>query len=242
MTKEKAILLIHDLAARNGGKVSLRSFIDEAGIPEQRLRKSLWFTGWNNLLQEIGLSTNQFFVDRTSDEDIAGAVAELVARLKHWPTEDEFVREKKVSPTFPDISLIRRAKKSGKLRSLLEHYRPDDEASAIVRDNAKLLPVAPNEDETDEGDPSVRVQGFVYMLRNDRRYKIGFTKSPIRRFREVRLELPDETIRVHAIETDDPIGIESYWHKRFASKRIRDSEWFELDGNDIRAFKRRNYQ
>jgi Meiotically up-regulated gene 113 len=80
------------------------------------------------------------------------------------------------------------------------------------------------------------------MLRADRRYKIGFTKSPARRFREVRLELPDEIIQVHAVETDDPMGVEGYWHKRFALKRIKDSEWFELDANDVRAFNRRNYQ
>lgn len=242
MTKEKAILLIQELASKNGGKVSFRAFIDEAGIPQQRLRRAPWFTGWNNLLQEIGLSTNRFFVDRTSDEDIAVGVAELVKRLQHWPTEDELVREKKVNPMFPDVSIVRRVKTSGRLRSLLENYRPEDETSAILRDVAECLPVAANEDEADDSDASMRVQGFVYMLRNNRRYKIGFTNSPVRRFREVRIELPDETTRVHTIETDDPLGIEDYWHKRFASKRIRNSEWFELDANDVRAFKRRKYQ
>jgi hypothetical protein len=81
--------------------------------------------------------------------------------LKQRPTEDEFVREKKANPAFPDLSVVRRAKKSGKLRSVLEHYRPDDETWAIVRDFAKYLPAAANEDETDENDRSVRVQGFV---------------------------------------------------------------------------------
>lgn len=242
MTKEKAILLIQDLAVKSGGKVSFRLFIKEAGLPEQRLRRAPWFNGWNNLLQECGLSGNRFFVDRTTDDEIAFAVAELVMRLKHWPTEDEFVREKKASPAFPDVSVIRRAKKSGKLRLLLEHYRLDDETCTIVRENAKYLPVAADECETDEIDTSMRVQGFVYMLRADRRYKIGFTQSPVRRFREVRLELPDEIVDVHTIETDDPKGIEGYWHTRFASKRIRNSEWFELDANDVRAFKRRKYQ
>ncbi|MGC8521887.1 MAG: GIY-YIG nuclease family protein [Steroidobacteraceae bacterium] len=80
------------------------------------------------------------------------------------------------------------------------------------------------------------------MIRSGRRYKIGFTNSPNRRFREVRIELPDPTHIVHTIETDDPAGIEGYWHCRFASKRVRDTEFFELDSGDVAAFKRRKYQ
>ena len=40
-----------------------------------------------------------------------------------------------------------------------------------------------------------RIQGYVYMLRYGRQYKIGHTNTPVRRFREVGLELPNETNR-----------------------------------------------
>lgn len=111
----------------------------------------------------------------------------------------------------------------------------------MVRTIAETLP-APKPDEDGPPDDSLRIQGYVYMLRSGRKYKVGFTSSPVRRFREVKLELPDETTQVHTIPTDDPGGIEKYWHQRFKEKRIRDTEFFLLDADDVRAFKRRNYQ
>jgi hypothetical protein len=82
------------------------------------------------------------------------------------------------------------------------------------------------------------IVGYVYLMKSGRRYKIGHTNSPARRHREVRLDLPDPTLVVHTIATDDPGGIEAYWHGRFQSKRIRDTEFFSLDARDVAAFKR----
>ena len=100
--------------------------------------------------------------------------------------------------------------------------------------------------ETEEAKPSAigraPISGYVYMMRSGRPYKIGYTNSPSRRHREVRLDLPDPTTLVHTIATDDPGGIEAYWHGRFQSKRIRDTEFFNLDAGDVSAFKRRKYQ
>jgi hypothetical protein len=91
----------------------------------------------------------------------------------------------------------------------------------------------------EEEGPSESAQGYVYLLRHGsrREFKIGRTNNPMRREGEIGVELPQELDPIHVIATDDPAGIEAYWHRRFADKRLK-GEWFSLTAADVRAFKR----
>ena len=39
------------------------------------------------------------------------------------------------------------------------------------------------------------------------------------------------------VETDDPVGVQAYWHRGLAEK-WREGEWFALSPEDVNAFKR----
>ena len=78
--------------------------------------------------------------------------------------------------------------------------------------------------------------GEVYLFKSGRYYKIGKTNDTVRRGKELRIQLPEKCILIHSIKTDDPSGIETYWHGRFEEKRLN-GEWFNLSPTDIKAFK-----
>ena len=105
---------------------------------------------------------------------------------------------------------------------------PQHVATGFAEQQAEPEPEAEPEEE------KVRIE-YVYLMKSGRHYKIGKTNNLKRREREIRIEMPEKLVVIHHIETDDPFGIESYWHKRFSGQR-RNGEWFELSTKDVKVF------
>lgn len=239
MTKVAILSEIQRLAQLRGGRIGLAAFLKATGIPEKQILGKHWAT-WNEALMEAGIKTTSFSKPKTPEASIFEAVALFVLRLGKWPTENELALERRRDSSFPSLNVIRRLRKTGEFQSKLMDHCANRQDLARVKAIAAQQPMPDMDEKPSNG--RAPVQGYVYMMRSGRRYKIGHTNSPVRRHREVRLELPDPTYLVHSIETDDPKGIEAYWHHRFDAKRVRDTEFFKLDASDVAAFKRRKYQ
>ncbi len=239
MTKEAILTEIRRVAGERNGRIGLRAFVKATGIPEKQILGKHWAT-WNEAVADAGIETSTFARVRTPEESALEAFAQLATQLKTWPTENQLSLARRRDPGFPSLSIFRRLRSAGDLPARLLKHCADrsDLATANELATAQVSSTAPQPETYDRAP----VQGHVYMLRSGRRYKIGRTNSPTRRHREVRLDLPDPTHLVHSIETDDPSGIEAYWHRRFEAKRVRDTEFFNLDAADVAAFKMRKYQ
>jgi hypothetical protein len=165
--------------------------------------------------------------------------ADLALELGRLPVYSELRLKKRTDPSFPnDKTFMRLGSKAQLLAKLRQH------CSAVPK-YASLLPLIDASFETagseqSAGQQTESVEGFVYLVKMGKHYKIGRTFSMPRRHRELALELPEKLKPIHVIRTDDPSGIEAYWHKRFQAK-CTNGEWFALSPADVSIFKKRRY-
>lgn len=123
--------------------------------------------------------------------------------------------------------------KSGLMTALAEWVRRNPEFADIEEHIPEL-----DDQAVESCNPS---EGFVYLLKSGDFYKIGRSAELEKRVKQISVSLPERVELEHSIRTDDPVGIEQYWHRRFQEKRAN-GEWFRLSRADVRAFKKRRFQ
>jgi hypothetical protein len=231
---------IRRIAKESDGQApGVAAFEREAGIKPHEWQGKYW-SKWSDALAEAGFESNEFSKSY-SDEFILRAFAQIVRDLGKVPTraEVQLVRQRIVA--LPNDKVI--WKRFGGKAALLQRFREFCTTNSEFTDlllvlgdfDPETVSAQNGQHSTDDAD------GFVYLLKSGAHFKIGRSEEIERRVKQISVSLPDATTLVHAIRTDDPSGIEDYWHRRFADRRAN-GEWFRLTPKDVAAFKKRRFQ
>lgn len=235
MTKREILAEIMRIGNPNGGVApGVRAFERETGIRHADWLGIPW-RSWGDAVREAGFTPNALTV-RIEEGELLRRYILLARELGRFPTKIDFRLKKRSDPTFPsDNVFVRRfgsypATRTRALEHCADHPEFHDVVPLLAAKPATVPPPLPR---------TKAETGYVYLVKHGSRaeYKIGKTFNPIRRDGEIRLQLPEKLSPVHYIETDDPRGVEAYWHSRFAAKR-KEGEWFALTREDVAAFKR----
>ena len=234
ISKEKIIEEIRRTALENDGKpLGIGRFEKETGIKQYEWQR--YWPQFSKAQEEAGLSPNKLQA-AYGDEFLFKSIISLTRRLNKFPTTREIRIEKINNPEFPDNTAFNRAfgHKQDFVLKVLEYCNNKKDYSDIVNLCNEIHQV-----DTAQGSSLVNKEtlGIVYLFRHGKYYKIGKSNDTVRRGNEIKIQLPEKLDLIHEIKTDDPSGIEAYWHKRFDSKRMN-GEWFDLNSSEIKAFKR----
>lgn len=235
ITRDDILKEIRKTAEENGGTpLGVSRFKKITGIKPYD-----WHHFWarfGDAQREAGLSATTL-VAAYDDEYLFEKFIILMRELKKWPTKDDIRVKIHSTLGYPSDSTFLRLGNKQKFAIKLLSYAKDKKYDDVIKIcDAVLEEFASKEDQSEELPDSLTI-GSVYLVMSGKYYKIGRTNNMDRRHQEITIILPEGLSLIHEIKTDDPGGIENYWHRRFESKR-KNGEWFDLNSSDVKAFKR----
>ena len=240
VTKEHILDEIRRVAEAHDGKTPGRErFASETGIQQSDWIGRYWIR-WGDAVAEAGFEPNRL-VTAVPEGEMLERLTRLVRELGHLPLEVEIRMKARIDPTFPSHTTWGRwGGKAARDAKLLAYCRQKGYDDVVVLYGDLASDAGQQSIATVSKPDPTWVAGVVYLFKSGRFYKIGKTNSVGRRQYELTIQLPEQLRLVHSITTDDPDGIERYWHQRFRDKR-QNGEWFALAPEDIRAFQRRKF-
>lgn len=234
MEKRKLIDEIRRIAALHHGRPPGRErFQKETGIQISEWYPHLWLR-WGDALQEAGFDPNKLNSKLDGAEVLAKYVA-FARELGRIPLQAELRVKARDDPTFPSHGVFAKFGSKAALLAAAQEYCTQNSVEDVLpflRANE-----TPLKQQEAASRPATVQTGYVYLMKSGRHFKIGRTNSVGRREWELGIKIPIPPSTLHVIETDDPVGVELYWHRRFADKR-GEGEWFNLVPADVAAFKR----
>jgi Meiotically up-regulated gene 113 len=233
--RERILSEIKRIAQANDGEPpGAIVFKNNTGIREHDWLGVFW-ARWSDALIEAGFQPKQF--NSKADSQIyLRKIVEAIRHFRKFPTSRELMLYKNIDEEFPAPNTLR------------SHFGIGSGMSDAVREwieknppYTELLDLLPKSQKPSNVISKTNADGFVYLIKSGQFYKIGRGDELEKRVKQIRTALPDASTLEHSIRTDDPSGIEAYWHRRFADKRAN-GEWFKLTIQDVAAFKKRKFQ
>jgi Meiotically up-regulated gene 113 len=227
---------IKRLSIENGRVPGIKVFENQTGILRREWLGKVW-ARWNDAIFEAGLEPNALTA-RLDTELVLQSVAECCLAIGNLAAANDLKLYARQNPGFPSTKTI--ANHFPRRALLIEALR----IWVIQIENNKyiqILDFLPASSRPQVALSTRSSNGHVYLLRAGDHYKIGRSSDLEKRVKSINVALPDKATLEHAISTDDPSGIEVYWHRRFADRRAN-GEWFKLSKADVVAFKKRKFQ
>lgn len=238
VSRDEILSAIRREAEAQGGRPpGVLRFQQATGIKVAQWRGRYW-ARWSEAVVEAGFAPNQWQGRVATDDQILRRLADLALELGHYPTSAEQRLRHRQDSEFPGDNTIasRIGDRATQLRRLLDLSLAEPGYSPLHDMVGPLL--TPAGTPTPAQQVALGASGSVYLMRTGVHHKIGRSTHISRYSSKVDPRHPGRAQIVHEIETDDPEGIERYWHQRFARKRINE-ECFALTDDDVRAFMRR---
>jgi len=233
-SKQDILNAIRQTAKQNGGKpLGVGRFEKETGIKPYDWSK--YWARFGDAQKEAGFTANTL-QGAHADEFIIEKIIGLMRKMKKFPTLREIEVERASDPELPSKGTFQRlGTKELLAKKIIEYCKDKNGYDDVIGFCEDVIENSSKSENTDDSDVVQNV-GAVYLFKHGKYYKIGKTNDTVRRGNELKIQLPENLDLIHEIKTDDPSGVEAYWHRRFESKRMN-GEWFDLNSADIKAFK-----
>lgn len=233
-TKEEILNEIKRTAKGNGGRpLGEKRFLDETEI-----RSWDWGRYWpkyGDAVIEAGFTPNLPWT-KYPEGVLEEKIVFLIRKLRKYPTVNEMRIEQIGNPDFPYTAVKKRGRDF--IRNLVRYCERKQDHGDILEYCQPILDKLDEKENDGLTSNSSLSVGQVYLYKRGKYYKLGRSNDPVRRGKEIRIESPEPLRLIHSFKTDDPNGVEAYWHKRFENKRLKNTEFFSLSSQDIKAFKR----
>ena len=236
MTREEILTEVKRLAESLGRAPGRDIFEKETGVRSGDWYPKYWLR-WGDLLKDAELQRNDF-MQKMDDDIIIRHYLNFVRELGRIPVAGEIRNRRSEISSFPSHGVFNRL--GGRqifLRKCLDVASKVPEFTDLIPVLNSGLKIDVQDEALDPSEDDLGAAGCVYLMRSGKYYKIGRTNSLLRREGELKVAIPIPPETIHSIQTDDPSGVEAYWHNRFDSKR-GEGEWFLFSKADIVAFRK----